>query len=682
MISRTRRTLAALTSAGSLAAGLIGATAPDALAATGPADGRIALYGGSGVQLVNADGSGLRSVPGVPNYGYTPSWSSDGSRLVAGWSQLVTARAEGRTAAITLPWATGVRSGTSYEDPVFWWNSRYIVFSTGGQLAYGPSDGTGAPQPLLTEKQEPETVCDVHPAASFTGTLAFERRSGYGCYDNAGIWTYDSVTRKLKKIIAVGSAPVYSEDGTKLAFTRVVGDWTQLFTANADGSGIRQLTSDDGDHLNPSWAPSGGRIAYDAHSGHAGWSDDVPATKILDLATGTATTLTGKGSRPAWQPLRKNAVFRVYGTGGTRIDTAASRWTYDKTGGKHVDGLITAKSAVLVDKGIAAYAAPAIALGAEKRGPVLTTSAGSLDAAAAKELKRVLPKGRTVYLVGNRKALSDKVLKRVRALGYKPVRLDGADRYALSVRVARQIAKAPEWIFVADGSEYRDPFAAASAAGALGYQGKGVVLLTDGKKIPASMRNYLNGLNPKRTRMVTVGSKATTAMTRVSLKKVWTFWTVGGKTHESVAANLARFWWVSPVSATVLHYGNWRDAVAGASATVGYGPLLWSASGSLSAATGGYLSQEAASVGSVQTYGGGSSYGAGTLRAIGASIAASADWAPVVKIPNGALSALDNLRSFTTPTAPPTPTTPSRPTADPSVVPGEYLPAPAGRTTG
>lgn len=685
MNSRKRRDLAAITSAASLVAGLLGALAPGAQAAPATAGevtaGQIGLYGGSGVEVVNADGTGLRSVPNIPNYHYSPNWAPDGSRLVAGWSQLATGRATGATSLITLPWATKVRSSASYDDPTFWLDGRYVVFSTDGQLAYGPSDGSWAPEPLLTSAQEPSTVCDLHPTASPTGTLAFERRNNYGCYDNQGIWTYDPATKALKKIIASGSSPVFSADGSKLAFTRVVDDWTQLFTADANGGNIQQVTTDTSDHLNPTWDPAGGRIAYDAHTSHAGWSNDVQTVRLLDLASGTSTEVTGagKGGRPAWQPLRKNALLRVYGTGSVGIDAAASRWTFDKSGGTHVPGLIAARSAVLVNKGIATYSAPAVALAPEKQGPVLMTSGSGLDSATAAELKRTLPKGATVYLNGSTRVLSAKVASQVQALGYKALRLDAPDLSALSVRVAKQITAAPSWIFVADGAEYRDPIAAASAAGALGYRGTGVVILTNGRTVPSSVKNYLNALNPKKTNLVTVGPNAAWAMEHTTFTKVWNFWTIGGKTHEDVAANLARFWWTSPTVATVEDTQNWQNAAAGGSAAATYGPMLWSAASALSAPAGKYLNEEAASIWSVQTFGGNTSYSVANRTSISSAIAASSAWTTTYSFANGDVpSASTTARSFSA--AGTTPTATVRPVAGPTVVPGEHLPAPGGRT--
>jgi putative cell wall-binding protein len=66
-------------------------------------------------------------------------------------------------------------------------------------------------------------------------------------------------------------------------------------------------------------------------------------------------------------------------------------------------------------------------LATRKNGPLLLTPSRSLHGSIAAELRRVLPAGRNVYLLGGTFALSDGVARSVAALGYKVVRLGGAD---------------------------------------------------------------------------------------------------------------------------------------------------------------------------------------------------------------------------------------------------------------
>jgi Tol biopolymer transport system component len=56
--------------------------------------------------------------------------------------------------------------------------------------------------------------------------------------------------------------PDYSPDGTKIAFRggRVAG--AEIYTANADGTGLTQLTSNAFKDYTPAWSPDGSKIAF------------------------------------------------------------------------------------------------------------------------------------------------------------------------------------------------------------------------------------------------------------------------------------------------------------------------------------------------------------------------------------------------------------------------------------
>ncbi|SEG42135.1 WD40-like Beta Propeller Repeat [Actinacidiphila yanglinensis] len=622
MDARSRRRLATLASAASLAAGVLGATAPQAGALTISAKtGQISVVNATGVTTADADGGNSAVVPHLPNTGrLSANWAPDGSRLVAGGqdpTRLTSTRLVGDASHVTTEWPQSA-SGTQYTDATFWLDGSDIVTSNGTQLYYGPSDASFGQQPLLTGgNQQPAGTCDSHPSASILGALAFER-STCGA-SGSDIWTLDPSADTVQRIVTDGADPAFSADGSQLAFTRVVDGNRQIFTAAADGTGAKQVTSDAVDHTDPSWDPAGGRIAYGVTDASAG----TASTKILDLSDGTSTTFSTDGSKPAWQPVRSNTLDRVYGTGGITIDQAASRFTFDATGAAHEPGLITAHSAVLVNKANATYATPAIALAAEKQGPVLMTSSGSLDATVTAELKRTLPKGSTVYLDGNTTQLSAKVSSQITALGYTALRMDGADLASVSARVATQITKKPDWVFVADGMDYHDPVSAATAAGSLGYKGLGVVLLVKGTTIPTAVKTYLNSLNPATTGLVTVGANARTAMENTPLAQQWEFYDISGSSYEQTAVNLANFWWAGPNVATVDESSVWSNSVVGNAVTAIYGPALWSTAASLSTTTAGYLTKESASVQEVVTFGGNAQYSVAQRTALGNAIGIS-----------------------------------------------------------
>ena len=58
------------------------------------------------------------------------------------------------------------------------------------------------------------------------------------------------------------SEPSWSPDGTRIAFTRLVGRNLEVFVMKADGSGQRALTHGSPNHLDPAWSPDGKTIAY------------------------------------------------------------------------------------------------------------------------------------------------------------------------------------------------------------------------------------------------------------------------------------------------------------------------------------------------------------------------------------------------------------------------------------
>ncbi|MFE9419047.1 hypothetical protein ACFYMX_26030 [Streptomyces griseofuscus] len=149
------------------------------------------------------------------------------------------------------------------------------------------------------------------------------------------------------------------------------------------------------------------------------------------------------------------------------------------------------------------------------------------------------------------------------------------------------------------------------------------------------MKSYINALNPKTTNLVTVGYNADQAVRHTAFTKSWSYWAIGGRAHEDVAANLARFWWAAPNSAVVEDTWTWQNAAAGGAATATYGPTLWSTEGTLSPQASTCLSQEAASVSVVETFGGNSSCLPANRTAIGDAIAASGAWTSTIRAAGG-----------------------------------------------
>jgi putative cell wall-binding protein len=109
------------------------------------------------------------------------------------------------------------------------------------------------------------------------------------------------------------------------------------------------------------------------------------------------------------------------------------------------------------------------------QGPLLLTPTDGLTPALRAEIQRVLPAGRTVYLLGGVDAIPAGVATDLQTLGFNPLRVSGVDRYDTAVKIADLLGDPPT-IFEADGTNYPDGLSAGPAA-ALSH---GAVLLTDG----------------------------------------------------------------------------------------------------------------------------------------------------------------------------------------------------------
>ena len=126
-------------------------------------------------------------------------------------------------------------------------------------------------------------------------------------------------------------------------------------------------------------------------------------------------------------------------------------------------------------------------LAARASGPLLITPGSQLDPRVLTEIRRVLPPGGTVYLLGGDKALSPAVASALQEAGYRVQRLAGTDRYETAVRVAEHTTGAPSSVLIATGRSFADALSAGAAAASTG----GVVVLTDDRVLPAATAAYL-----------------------------------------------------------------------------------------------------------------------------------------------------------------------------------------------
>lgn len=153
---------------------------------------------------------------------------------------------------------------------------------------------------------------------------------------------------------SITSFPDWSPDGTRIVFNGIPKgspDGPDIYVINADGSGIRRLTTDPADDNSPSWSPDGSKIAF------ASIRNRVPnevnyEIYVMNADGSNQTRLTNNtkfDSSPAWSPdgariaftSRRDDNFEVYlmngdGSNQTRLTVngeqdSDAKWSPDGT---------------------------------------------------------------------------------------------------------------------------------------------------------------------------------------------------------------------------------------------------------------------------------------------------------------------------------------------------------------
>ncbi len=173
---------------------------------------------------------------------------------------------------------------------------------------------------------------------------------------------------------------------------------------------------------------------------------------------------------------------QIYGTDAIGTSIAVSETEFPSAG--------SANAVVLARSDFFADALAGGPLAAKFGGPLLITpgadQSSSIDPRVLAEIQRVLPVGKTVYILGGDLALSPSIDTTLQGLGYVTQRIAGSDEYGTAVNIAQALGN-PTTIFEATGLSFQDALSAVPAAIETG----GAILLTDGPVEPLATGLYL-----------------------------------------------------------------------------------------------------------------------------------------------------------------------------------------------
>jgi TolB protein len=180
---------------------------------------------------------------------------------------------------------TSLPAGSVAYWGAFTADGRWIYFNEGNTSRIFRVKPDGTQQEDLTDGRD----ANISPDGK---KLVFTQKG----QKDWGVWIMDSDGKNRKQIIPNeseigGIAPVWSPDGKRVAFSMQAGEIAEIFSCNADGSDLRQLTNLKQISSSQAYSPDGKFITFRV-TNEAYWRDAKKMKQTYDEKAGD--------KRPVW----------------------------------------------------------------------------------------------------------------------------------------------------------------------------------------------------------------------------------------------------------------------------------------------------------------------------------------------------------------------------------------------
>jgi eukaryotic-like serine/threonine-protein kinase len=356
--------------------------APDIFPAWSPDGRQIAFLRGNTIYIISPIGGQERKLANVPGLRGRFSWSADGKWLAVAQADIAP---EANGIFLISAEGGGSRRLTTRQRPFF--DADPVVSPDGKKLVYATCASQWSCQLDLVDLDDHlnlsgavrklKTPLTPSPALAWSAdslTVVYDRKLGFNNImssdrlwrisiqpgaeperleytddtasfpvisrggsrlvytrnaSSTNIWKWtDNRAEKVLSSTQLEIFPEYSPDGRKIAFQSTRSGLHQVWVANADGSGVVQLTNSTQFSGSPHWSPDGHWIAYDQLDADGRW--DI---WVIDSSGGQPrqlTTLTENENAPTfsrdgkWVYFYSNhtgrpEIYRVAFAGGTPV---------------------------------------------------------------------------------------------------------------------------------------------------------------------------------------------------------------------------------------------------------------------------------------------------------------------------------------------------------------------------
>ncbi|MDA1081077.1 MAG: hypothetical protein O2973_05260 [Gemmatimonadetes bacterium] len=265
----------------------------------GISSSRVMFVRGNEIWSVDADGEGLRVVPGTVD-GLSPAWSAAGNMIAyntlpgaGGPSKIVV-----RDVLTGRSWST--RAAATNMNPAFSPDGGQLVFAAG-------TDGFDLYSVAPFTSDEPKRLTARKGSLNSSPTFSPDgRKIAYtsGILGHPEVYIVDADGSNADLLTSSGfgdqlyrSNPSWSPDGRLVAFQSRINGKFQLFTISVRDKSARQLTS-EGENEDPSWAADGRHLVF------VSTRTGTKQLWVMDMESSRARQLThgGKVQNPAWSP--------------------------------------------------------------------------------------------------------------------------------------------------------------------------------------------------------------------------------------------------------------------------------------------------------------------------------------------------------------------------------------------